>query len=122
MNSKETHAREALETFMKEQQITLLESVQSQMIHSNTTRKDLIEFTRHLGKIEFYEKALIPKMGRLHIEYLCSGKSKDWVCGPRAEELIETLSRYYKELEEARYQIDLLLGQIMMEIEHLTMD
>lgn len=122
MDSKETHAREALETFMKEEQITLPESVQSQMINSYTTRRDLIMFTRHLGTIEFYEKHIPSLMSRMYAHYETCINEKVWCCGARAQEMVESLHRSYEELEEARHQIDLLLGQIMMEIEHLTMD
>lgn len=122
MNSKQTHAQEALETFMKEEEITIPESVQSQMIHSNTTRKDLIEYTKHLGTIVFYEKHIPSVMSRMYAHYETCINEKVWCCGARAQEMVESLHRSYEQLEEARYQIDLLLGQIMMEIEHLTQD
>ena len=116
MNADITAARHNLETFEREEQITITEEVRQRLIHSESARKDLSAYNSHIGTIEFYEKHIPQQMIRLHNRYqIC--EYRKWVLGPRAQQMIQSLSRNYDELEEARSKTQFLRDQILLYIE-----
>jgi len=117
MNADITAARHNLETFEREEQITISEEVRQRLIHSESARKDLSAYNRHIGTIEFYEKHIPQQMDRLNGSYHYCFHKKNWSCGPRAQKLIQSLSRNYEELEEARSKAQFLRDQILLYIE-----
>ena len=117
MNADITAARHNIETFEREEQITTSEEVRQRLIHSESARKDLAAYNRHIGTIEFYEKHIPQQMNRLHETYQICEYRKGWVLGPRAQQMIQSLSRNYEELEEARSKAHFLRDQILLYIE-----
>ena len=117
MNADITAARHNLETFEREEQITITEEVRQRLIYSESARKHLSAYNRHIGTIDFYEKHIPQQLARLHETYQICEYRKGWVLGPRAQELIQGLSRNYEELEEARSKAQFLRDQILLYIE-----
>lgn len=117
MNADITAARHNLETFEREEQITISEEVRQRLINSKCARKNLSAYNRHIGTIEFYEKHIPQQMARLNSYYNKCFNPKIWSCGPRAQQLIQSLSRNYEELEEARSKAQFLRDQILLYIE-----
>ena len=117
MNADITAARHNLETFEREEQITISEEVRQRLIHSKSARKDLSAYSRHIGTIDFYEKHIPLQMARLYETYQICEYKKGWLLGPRAQEMIQSLSRNYEELEEARSKAQFIRDQILLFIE-----
>jgi len=117
MNADITAAQENLETFEREEQITISEELRQRLIYCKSARKDLSAYNRHIGTIKFNEKLIPQQMGRLNESYQDCFNPKIWSCGPRAQQLIQSLSRNYEELEEARSKAQFLRDQILMFIE-----
>ena len=117
MNADITAARHNLKTFEREEQITITEKVRQRLIHCEIARKDLSAYNRHIGTIEFYEKHIPQQMNRLHGCLNWCRFENIWSISPRAQELIQGLSRNYEELEEARSKAQFLRDQILLYIE-----
>ena len=117
MNADITAARHNLETFEREEQITTSEEVRQRLIHSKSARKDLSAYSMHIGTIEFYEKHIPLQMARFHETYQICEYKKGWLLGPRAQQIIQSLSRNYEELEEARSKAQFIRDQILLYIE-----
>ena len=117
MNADITAAHHNLETFEKEEQITISEEVRQRLIHSKSARKDLSAYSRHIGTMEFYEKHIPQQMKRLHGCLNWCRFENIWSISERAQELIQGLSRNYDELEEARNEVAILRDQILLYIE-----
>lgn len=110
----------ALKVYMEQQQVVLSEEVQNKLLNS-FVRFTILDFATHIETIEFYEEKLLHRMNKLHLQWLVSRKSSDWLAGPKAEETVKSLYHCYKELQDARLKIQICIIKIEDSIDILTM-
>ena len=111
----------AIKVYMEQQQVVLSEEVQNKLLNS-FVRFTLLEFAAHIDTIEFYEEKLVYRMNKLHLQWLVSRKSPDWIAGPKAEETVRSLHHCYQELQDARTRIQICIIEIEDSIDILTMN
>ena len=111
----------AIKVYMEQQQVVLTETVQNKLLNS-FVRFTLLDFAAHIETIEFYEEKLLHRMNKLHLQWLISRKSADWLAGPKSEEIVRSLHHCYKELQDARLKIQICIIEIEDSIDILTMD
>ena len=110
----------AVKVYMEQQQVVLSEAVQNKL-KSSFVRFTLLDFAGHIETIEFYEEKLLYRMNKLHLQWLVSRKSADWLAGPKAEETVRSLHHCYQELQDARLKIQICIIEIEDSIDILTM-
>tara|TARA_Y100000114_G_scaffold127375_1_gene123987 strand:- start:5603 stop:5986 length:384 start_codon:yes stop_codon:yes gene_type:complete len=122
MNSDQTQAHEALQRYMNEMILSIPETIQWRMINSKLTRKTIIEFSRHLDTIDFYQKHIPQTMLRLNTEYMTTSNKDFFTLGAKAQDYVHALSKGYRQLENASKKLKELDEELMLEVEHLSIN